>query len=147
TLGVPEEAQGKQIRCPKCQLVFQVPRKTSEQVTTSPAKSLPPMKSVESIRCSCSKCQTLLQLPAHLLGKQVCCPKCNEIFLVPLPQPAIKKEEALIARPKLPMKRANPDSPGVLFNEENSPSGKPLISRPLNKVWLFKAIVLLEVLL
>ncbi len=92
-IGVKDEADGRKIRCPKCNHVNEVPLKSS-------SKEIPPVDELnarnkmdpriiessfgkETIAYHCPNCGVDLESPFKDAGKGDICPACNKSFIVP----------------------------------------------------------------
>jgi hypothetical protein len=68
TVGIPQDALGKSVKCPLCSTVFV-------------AQATPP-----PVRVQCSHCKKDLSVPVSALGKSVKCPLCTGVFTAQLSQ-------------------------------------------------------------
>lgn len=94
TIGVPEEAAGKKVRCPKCQAVVAVPAAgraaagntaVGNAAAGNPA-ARPKVQASSSggpMIASCPHCAKKVQVPSGAAGKKVKCPGCSNPFAVP----------------------------------------------------------------
>ena len=111
SLKIPDSAQGKKIKCPKCAKVMSVgATKPVEQKPISAASAkgavdaaavlkIPPasmqpsvsrnastgtgLQLPEKIAFQCTNCQRTLKLASKLAGKRIKCPQCQQILTVP----------------------------------------------------------------
>ncbi|MEO1529677.1 MAG: hypothetical protein AAFX06_30010, partial [Planctomycetota bacterium] len=86
-LAIKPELSGKQIRCPKCKAVLTVPalNPTPAPVATPVAPQVAPTQPaqpapVTTVRCGCGQ---MLRVPPGAAGKQLRCPKCQQMVQVP----------------------------------------------------------------
>ena len=75
-MRVPDAAQGKKVKCPKCQATIAVPAGGAAAKSTTTAQAA-------SGLTNCPSCQRKLKLPASAAGKRVKCPGCSNAFVVP----------------------------------------------------------------
>lgn len=105
TLAIPDDAGGKQLRCPNCQTVFLAPPPALAVVTppnppaeptpvpASATPNLPAPNPVQSnlpapaaasaamLQLQCAGCRQAQSVPASAAGQQVCCPYCRTVFV------------------------------------------------------------------
>jgi phage FluMu protein Com len=77
-LNLGAHLAGKAIKCPGCQQVVKVPGGASPVTAAAPAPATP-----ASIPVRCPSCEKQLNLGAHLAGKAIKCPGCQQVVKVP----------------------------------------------------------------
>ncbi len=85
SLKVPESSLGKNGKCPNCQQTFviQASIATDQGSHVSPASSDPkPIAEAPKVTTACA-CGAVLKVASTLRGKQVRCPKCQQVMTVP----------------------------------------------------------------
>lgn len=78
-LSAPEKGAGRAIKCPKCEVLLQVPKPPEEQKEGDPVV----LQAEQIIEFYCPN-EHYLQSPARLQGKRGQCPHCGETFRVPI---------------------------------------------------------------
>src|SRR5262245_25851230 len=90
-LTVPRSMVGKRARCSACSLAFTIPPPTTKQpvsVVTPPAKPPEPTPEVpEHVGFDCRLCGTRLYARTQDVGKQLKCPDCHALTVIPPPPP------------------------------------------------------------
>lgn len=79
TIGIPDTALGKSVKCPLCSAVF-VAQKAPPLVPPPPAPPPLPAVAPATARVQCSHCKKDLSVPGSAIGKSVKCPLCSGIF-------------------------------------------------------------------
>jgi hypothetical protein len=90
TLGA--HLAGKAVKCPGCQQVVKVPAGTA-----APPPAPRPPAAPATIAVTCPSCARPLNLGAHLAGKSIKCPGCQQVLKVPgtaAPPPVVDEEVA-----------------------------------------------------
>lgn len=86
----PDQAAGKNGKCPHCGAVFPIPAAAGPLVPAGPAPSTPAGPNVaDKIEFPCSQCGRAVRTPAAMAGKKGKCPSCGAVFEIPAVKPSL----------------------------------------------------------
>lgn len=124
SLQLPEQSQGKVVRCPGCKSEF---RANAPEINTEPFTRQGP------VEVSCAQCQCQLKIPNSAIGKLVRCQKCRGTFVASVSAAVQTVETALTASiPPLTLEIPPKEPPFVsLVEQAPSDAHAPPLAEPI----------------
>ena len=138
-LRVPDEAVGRNIRCPVCKAVILATPSAPPTIPTTASATTD--TNAAMIRFSCGACGKEMQALAEYGGQETACPDCNGVVIIP------GRAGVVTTPPPAPTPYYPATEPDRLAppQEEEPPSSRRLRPARRRRVWLWVVAALLLV--